>query len=226
MRVEAWLFGLALPEPLLGRLEALLSPAERARADAMAVADVRARFIARRGQLRLILARHLAAPPASLRLEAEPYGKPYLVGCPAVRFNASSSGDLGLCAVTRDAAIGCDIALREDRLASMEVADRFFSRTERETLRALAPARRVGAFFDVWSRKEAFVKALGAGLSLPLSDFDVTVRPEDRPGLSRVGPGWAMAAFMPQPRYHAAIVIRSPTLELHVNRFLAERAAW
>ncbi|MGH6955178.1 MAG: 4'-phosphopantetheinyl transferase family protein [Caulobacteraceae bacterium] len=94
------------------------------------------------------------------------------------------------------------------RLATREVAERFFSQTERMLLDALAPERRIQAFFNAWTRKEAFVKALGLGLSFPLDAFDVSLSP-DEPATLLAGPrGWTLRACEPVAGLHVALAIR------------------
>ena len=163
----------------LARLHAVLSADERARAERFSFALHRDRFVARRGSLRRILAKYTNRDPADLTFRTNRNGKPELLEgnrYPALRFNISSSGGIAFCAVTRRGAVGIDIERIRADIDADEIehlASRFFSANEQALLAALAGSERFDAFFACWTLKEAFVKARGDGLSLPLDQFDV-----------------------------------------------------
>lgn len=140
----------------------------------------RARFIAARGILREILGRYLRTPPECVRFGYNAHGKPELLDAEErtrLRFNLSHAGGVALFAVASGREVGVDVeTLRED-FACAEVAAVFFSPREVETLTALPSHARTRAFFNCWTRKEAYVKARGMGLSLPLDCFDVSLAP-------------------------------------------------
>jgi 4'-phosphopantetheinyl transferase len=167
------------PEP--ERLEALwatLSPDERARADRFHFSRDRNRFVAGRGQLRCLLGRYLLEDPGRVRLAYGPRGKPRLASEPAaarLSFNLSHSGAQALCAVAPGAAVGVDVESLRAWEDAASVAGRYFSASEAAALRRTAPGLRAAAFLTCWTRKEAFIKATGDGLSLPLHEFDVSV---------------------------------------------------
>lgn len=207
MIVDIALFALDMPGETIAALHALLDLEEQAQAERFRFERDRIRFIARRGQLRLLIAERLDRAPASLAFEEGAYGKPALRG-EETRFNASHSGGIGLCVIADGSEVGCDIERRDPRLASPEIAERFFSASEIETLRALPETAWRDGFFNCWTRKEAYVKALGLGLSLALDGFDVTLAPDDAPALLRGEPDWSLHAFRPCSGYHAAVVCR------------------
>jgi 4'-phosphopantetheinyl transferase len=109
------------------------------------------------------------------------FGKPLLAGGlhPPVQFNVSHSGDLVLVALSRGRAVGVDVEYMRMDIATEEIAARFFSAAECSALATVAPALRYAAFFACWTRKEAYLKARGDGLSLVLSQFDVSLLPGD-----------------------------------------------
>ncbi|HJQ31332.1 MAG TPA: 4'-phosphopantetheinyl transferase superfamily protein [Pyrinomonadaceae bacterium] len=139
----------------------------------------RARFIAARGILREILGRYTRTPPERVRFDYNAYGKPELLDegeGARIRFNLSRAGTVALFAVAAGRDVGVDIeTLRED-FACAEVAAKFFSPFEVAAL-AVPPHSFVRAFYNCWTRKEAYVKARGMGLSLPLDCFDVSLAP-------------------------------------------------
>jgi len=141
---------------------ALLSRAERERADAFRFPRHRAAFVRRRAVLRRLLAARLDADPAALAFEAGPNGKPALAGGPA--FNLSRAGDAALIALADHGRLGVDLE-RSGRVRDLEaVAARILHPDERPAWAELPPSEREAAFTRVWTRKEALLKATGEGL--------------------------------------------------------------
>lgn len=224
--VHVWRAPLDVPPPELAALEAALSPDERARAARYRFPRDRRRFVAARGALRRLVASYAGVEPAGVRFGTEPGGKPALAD-PAtawLRFNVSHAGELALVAMARGRAVGVDVEVVRTDLADLEVADRFFSPAEAAAIRALPPPERAEAFLSCWTRKEAFVKALGAGLREPLDGFTVPLG-ADEPLILRRAPdarpltGWSLVALRPAPGYVGALVVegRAPA----VRRFTA-----
>ena len=173
--ISPWLFRLDLPTPLIAGLEAILSPDERARAAALRHDVDQRRFIARRAQLRMLLADLIGTRPEAVLFARGPHGKPYLPSYPDLRFNTSSAGTLGLCVVALKTEVGCDMAADEDVPLSIEIARLLFHDREHRDFAALPEAMRRRAFLEIWTRKEAYLKAAGIGLSRDLSTFSVFV---------------------------------------------------
>jgi 4'-phosphopantetheinyl transferase len=159
----------------------LLDAGERERAARFRFDRHRRRFVLRRAALRRILARYAGQPAAALAFEVNAWGKPALRtpgGCAApVAFSLSHSHERALLAVGGAGALGIDIEWRDPDNATVEVARQFFAPAEVAELERLDPARRVAGFFDCWTRKEAYIKAHGMGLSIPLDAFAVTLTP-------------------------------------------------
>ena len=129
--------------------------------------------------MRIILAPYAGVEPESLAFGAGPNGKPKLVGRgSSLAFNLSHTGDLALVAITAGPCVGIDAEVINALVEWEDLSRRFFSPAEAEEIRALPPALRVDAFFACWTRKEAFIKAVGGGLSMALDSFRVSVRPE------------------------------------------------
>jgi 4'-phosphopantetheinyl transferase len=214
--VHVWQAPLDLAEPRLAQLRSVLAPDEQARAQRFHFAHDRAHYIAARGTLRTILARYLGLRPQQLRFDYTPHGKPTL--SPAIlpvgttlTFNVSHSHELALFAVARGRRVGVDVELVRQELADERIAERFFSAREVMTLRTLPASEQPVAFFNCWTRKEAFVKARGEGLSLPLDRFDVTLVPgaaanllatHDDPAEAQ---RWQLLDLAPRAGYAAAL---------------------
>jgi 4'-phosphopantetheinyl transferase len=166
------------PEPSLEKFRETLEEQELDRASRFHFEKHRRHFTAGRGVLRQLLSQYLGTKPEQLRLSYGAYGKPALNGehkDSRLRFNMSHSHEVALFAFAEDRELGVDVEHIRTDFASEEVARRFFSRREVETFNALPRHDQVAAFFKCWTRKEAFIKVIGKGLSQPLDKFDVTL---------------------------------------------------
>lgn len=179
--VHVWRIRLAQPPARVQAFSNLLAPDERARAERYVFRRDRERFAVARGALRTILARYLRAAPARLRFSYGRYGKPFLpgeAGAGGLRFNLSHSNELAVCALARGREVGVDVEFIREDFAGPDVARRFFSAPEVAALCALpAGDARTRGFFNCWTRKEAYIKARGEGLSHPLGCFSVSLAP-------------------------------------------------
>lgn len=173
--IHVWFADLTDLSGQLDAMFALLSADERERSGRFTMERLRHRFVLRRGLLRLLLGRCTGRPAADLRFEYGSHDKPGLVGGPA--FNLADSEDSVVIAVAADGCIGADIERIRQIESADSLAERFFSPAEYAALRSLPGDIRNDAFLRCWVRKEAFVKAAGAGLSLPLDQFTVEVAP-------------------------------------------------
>jgi 4'-phosphopantetheinyl transferase len=177
--VQIWRVWLNTTESALGFYRAALCLEERNRAERFRFENLKRSYVACRGGLRVLLGHYLGCSPRDIQLICGQKGKPALRGMSSLRFNVSHSGDLALFAFTLDCELGVDVErLRElDDLES--IASRFFCAAEASELLSLSPGDRRTAFFRCWTRKEAYVKAVGDGLSIPLDRFQVTLLPGD-----------------------------------------------
>ncbi len=158
-----------------------LSDAERERASRYYFDQNRYRFIVGRRSLKVILGQYLDLPPMAIEFGRGAHGKPNLdpiLMCGGLSFNLSHSGEFALIAVGRDREVGVDVEKIRPEIDLERIARRFFSPGEVEGLFALVDTVRPAAFFRCWTRKEAYIKARGGGLSIPLDQFDVTLDPE------------------------------------------------
>lgn len=182
MTPSTWLVHLSAPPDREARLHALLSPDERERMARFAFPWLRTRFAVAHAALRIVAARHGAGPPAAQRWGAGPHGKPYLrEPAPPVELNLSHAGDWAIVAVGHDRPVGVDIeAIVPDRV-SPAMIDMVSSPAERTAFASMPPHARAAAFFRLWVRKEAVIKALGTGLARALHTIDVPLVPAAPP---------------------------------------------
>jgi 4'-phosphopantetheinyl transferase len=174
--VHVWQGALDVSSELLERLATTLSPSERDRANRFREAEHRRRFVASRGMQRDVLARYAEVAPERLTFATGPAGKPSLEPNPGdVRFNASNAGGLAVVAVTAGLEIGIDIETIRPIPDALDLARRFFSPAEIEALTATPVQDQEAAFLVAWTRKEAYIKALGGGLGVGLDSFTVSI---------------------------------------------------
>jgi len=214
--VHVWRAALNRAASQVQSLQRTLTADEQARAERFYFQKDRERFVVGRGLLRIILGRYLNLEPNQLRFDYSPYGKPSLapeIDGGGLRFNVSHSHELALYAVTRGREIGIDVERLRPDFASEQIAERFFSPREVAELRALPPEVQTEAFFNCWTRKEAYIKAIGEGLSHPLDQFDVSLVPGQPASLlsTRTNPSeaarWSLLALIPSPDYVAALAV-------------------
>lgn len=206
--VEVWLVDLAVSPDRLERCAQVLDPLERERGDRFLRPADRARFLASHAALRLVLAEAQACAPSEIRLTAEAAGKPQLADPTGghLEFNLSHSGGRALIGLAGSTAVGVDIELIRPIPDAVRIARTHFSRDEAAALANLPSDAIEPAFFGLWTRKEAVVKALGTGLSLPLDRFSVTLPPTP-PRLLRDSAGWTLAAVDAGAHYAATVAV-------------------
>jgi 4'-phosphopantetheinyl transferase len=197
----------------------LLNAEELTRADRFHFTRDRNRFIIGRAVLRLILAGYLGQPPSQLTIGYGDRGKPYLLHQPAstdLRFNLAHAEGLALYAITRGREVGVDLEKVRPLPDAAAIAERFFAPAEAAKLNSvLGTVVETQAFFNCWTRKEAFVKTDGSGLSKALDSFEVTLLPEETPhilrveGLAQGAIPWTLHALQPTPGFVAALVVET-----------------
>ncbi|HET9619874.1 MAG TPA: 4'-phosphopantetheinyl transferase superfamily protein [Kofleriaceae bacterium] len=198
-------------------LAACLSADERARVDQLTDPVDRRRFTIARGALRRILAAYLATTADALRFTYGAHGKPALAPGDELHFNLSHADDVACVAVSRAGALGVDVEPVRALESRDALAARFFSPRDRATLAALPAAERDRGFWRCWTFKEAYVKALGAGVTHPLDAFDLAFS-EAAPRViaERVGPvsPWSLHAFEPAVGYVGALAVRASAIRV------------
>ena len=214
--VHVWRASLDQPASCVQNLRQTLTTRELDRARRFHLQTDRQRFIVARGLLRAILGRYLDVEPDQLRLGYGICGKPYLAstyGLNALRFNLSYSNGLALYAVTRGREIGIDLEYARPIPEAERIAEQYFSAKENAVLRALPAGLKQRAFLTCWTRKEAYIKARGEGLSLRLDRFDVSLMPGEPAvllsvrGSSQEPSRWSLRELMPGLGYVATLAV-------------------
>src|SRR5258706_5260926 len=220
--VHVWRVVLVQPNPVVQELWHTLDQGERGRAERFRFQRDRERFIVAHGLLRTILGGYLGGAAGQLRFCYGAYGKPELAPeCgAALSFNLSHAHELALYAITRERAVGVDIEHMRPGIADIAIAERFFSPHEVAALQALPDAERGLAFFTCWTRKEAYIKARGEGLSLPLDQFEVSLAPGQPASLLKTywdpqeASRWSLRELYPGLGYVAAVAARGDDWQL------------
>jgi 4'-phosphopantetheinyl transferase len=221
-QVDIWRADLTLSDNTLELLVATLSDDENQRAARFHFQEDRNRFIAAHGCLRDILARYLHCEPGKMIFSVGPYGKPGLSEIPfgsGLEFNLTHSGNYALVAVTWERKLGVDLECIRPGLSHDELAKRYFSLDEVSELMALSSEQREVAFFNCWTRKEAYIKAVGLGLSLPLDSFDVSLNPNEPAVLRATRPDaqevtrWSLLSLEVDSGFASAVAVEGQGLE-------------
>jgi 4'-phosphopantetheinyl transferase len=222
--VHVWRAYLDQEASFIKALSDVLTPDELERARRFHFQKDRDHFIVARGALRHILSRYLKTAPDRIRFSYNQYGKPALSeeGSDGwLSFNISHSHALALYGVTRGRNIGLDVEWMREDFASQEIAASFFSPREVASLRALPAEQQTLAFFNCWTRKEAYIKARGEGLSCPLDKFTVSLAPGEAASLLSAEGGpqetsrWSLVELSPGAGYVAALAVEGKASPLH-----------
>jgi 4'-phosphopantetheinyl transferase len=203
----------------VAHLAQCLSLDELERAERFRFEKNRNEFIFARGLLRTLLGCYLGSSPADLRFAYSPHGKPGLSGKNTLDFNLSHTDGMMVLAFARHRKIGVDIEKVRRDFKVEEIAERFFSVAERLALREIPEPERYAAFFRCWTRKEAYIKARGEGLSHPLHQFDVSLEPAQAAALLGTRPDaaetkrWSLWDLAILPDYAAALAAHAAVME-------------
>lgn len=217
VEVQLWSAFVDLPAERVREFERGLSADERERAQRFVFERDRNRSIVSRGFLRALLSRYTGHSAQSIPIENGNKGKPHW-RCGGIHFNVSHSEKLIVIGFTRVGPLGVDIEHLRVLLDAESIAERFFSPAEARNFTETPLRLRAQAFFNCWTRKEAYVKAVGDGLHIPLDSFEVTFRPGENPTLSCLGgdseraTGWSVYHLEPSPGYVGALVMNSGRL--------------
>lgn len=228
--IHVWRADLNQVPSIVQALSQTLTPDERQRAGKYHFQKDRDHFIVARGVLREILSRYLNISPDQIRFSYSQYGKPALDAETSdypLRFNVSHSHGVALYTLTREREVGIDIEFMREDFASLEIAERFFSPVEVQMLRALPLGMQTAGFFNCWTRKEAYIKALGEGLSHPLHQFAVSLSPGEPAALLSTDNNlqeasrWSLVGLSPGPGYVAAIAVEGHASALKCWQWLS-----
>lgn len=214
--VRLWGIDLDAVAPGEARWRTILSQDELARADRFHFARDRQHFTATRALLRMLLGSYIGCDSSRLTFAYSDKGKPLLGANSAtpVQFNVSHSGGRAVLAFSLGRDVGVDVERVRHNFDCDLLAERYFSPAERKALSALPPSERYEGFFHCWTRKEAYIKAHGAGLSLPLDSFDVSIARGEQNALLATRPDaseearWSLCEVDAGEGYAAALCVR------------------
>lgn len=212
--IDIWTISLKGSTEELQVAQHLLSAEEQTRVKRLRFQAHQERTILALAQRRRILARYLNQPPKSIVFSVGPYGKPYILDHP-IHFNLTHSHELALLAVSKETEVGIDIEYWRPRINIDGLVKKVFTRNEQETFLALAESQQTASFYQVWTSKEAFVKALGKGLYHPLAAIEVVVTPTLPPEILHTSgetmelKNYALRAVSVPPHYTAHLVVKN-----------------
>ncbi|HEX4265668.1 MAG TPA: 4'-phosphopantetheinyl transferase superfamily protein [Verrucomicrobiae bacterium] len=229
--IHVWATTLSVPAETISEFATTLSSDEVARAGKFKFEKHRNRYIAGRGALRKILGQYLQTPSADLRFTQSTNGKPVLAedfASAGIHFNLAHSDDLALVAVTRLGAVGVDV----ERIRPVKEMDhlvaRFFSPSENEAFQKVSENEKPAAFFNLWTRKEALLKATGEGITRSLSLVEVSFLP-DKPaqllaisGNAIKAASWSLRELSPATGFTGAIAIEAPEVNVQCWKWIPE----
>jgi 4'-phosphopantetheinyl transferase len=222
-QVHVWRVWLDTQDDLVGELNLELSADEKEKATQFRRVSDKTRYIIAHARMREILNKYLDIPPEDIAFAYNRYGKPELeptINPMGLNFNLSHSGAVALLAVTVGFKVGVDVEQVKRNAATEEIAHRFFSPGEIEMLISQPENLRTEAFFRCWTRKEAYIKARGEGMSIPLNEFEVNFLPESQPkkfavdgdeeGLTH----WSLFHLEPMNDYVGALAVGGHPVEM------------
>jgi 4'-phosphopantetheinyl transferase len=214
--LHVWRARLDLPVAVHQRLRGTLNSDEKRRADKFLIPEACERFIAARGILRELLGAYLGLPPQRISLIYGPQGKPFLSleHNSNIRFNVSHSHGIGLFAFANNREIGADLEYVKKDFRGMEIASHFFSQDEVVALTKLPATATDKAFFGCWTRKEAYVKAHGQGLSIPLGSFTIDFVENKQVLRDDAGERWSCYGLEVAPGFAGAVVAEGESWSL------------
>jgi 4'-phosphopantetheinyl transferase len=214
--VQVWRINLLRPPAEITRRQNLLTNAEKNQAAQFHSDRDQRRFIVRRSARRQLLATHLGLKPEAIRIESANFQKPAIAETQnpdRLRFNCTHSADWALIAIAREQEVGVDLEQHRPMADAGDLAGEFFSAHEIRELAELPPALKLAGFYNCWTRKEAFVKAIGLGLACPLNRFSVTLSPGRPAALLEVADDpdartkWSLISIAANPDYSSALVV-------------------
>jgi 4'-phosphopantetheinyl transferase len=226
--IQVWSIRLDPPAERVEQLGRFLAADEWQRANRFRFEKHRRQFVVGRGALRVLLGAYLNTPPEAVQFRYGPRGKPFLASpqdAASLQFNLSNSDELALAGFVGGPEIGVDIEYLRPMPDCEKISERFFSQSEREVLRGIPPSRKEEAFFNCWTRKEAYLKAVGEGLAASLDSFDVTLAPGDPPrmltleGDAARAARWSFHHLRPADDYIGAVAIEGESWEVETWAF-------
>lgn len=222
--VHLWAFTIEPTELAAMEFRPFLSVDEQLRANHFRFAHLHNAYIICRGLVRLLLGRYLDTDPGTIEFDYQPKGKPVIANLRLLDFNLSHTAGMMLCGVTKACEIGVDIERLRPLCDIQELARRFFSVEEADELLSLPCEQLTSAFYRCWTRKEAYLKAVGEGLSAPLHSFRVTLRPMEEVRFIHIGgdtelaQSWRLSEVELGESYIATLAYSGPERAVRLTR--------
>jgi len=226
-RIDLWPVCISADVSPASRFRDLLGPREAERCAAFRFENLRTNYILVHGILRILAAKYLDCDPAKLQFGAGPYQKPYILPRGRLEFNLSHSGDLALFGFVPNCELGVDVEKIVPKEDLLEIAGSVLCAEEIRDLMLLDAGERQQAFFRAWTRKEAYVKAVGKGLQTPLDSFRVSLRPSEDARLLHIngnfeaGARWILHTIDSLPGAAAALAYPGPLKEVRLMPLLS-----
>lgn len=223
-QIHIWTWSTQAPDAVVAELGRVLTSDEAERAARFRFERVRNAFVVARGVMRCLLGRYMNTAPAEVRFVYGEKGKPALESNAGIEINLTHSHGVAAFALTTGCQLGLDIEHIRPLADMQNVAARFFCAEEAAEILALAAGERESAFFRCWTRKEAYIKAVGDGLSMPLNDFRVTTQPDAPARFVHLGHDtdaaseWTLHDLSLEPGYAAALAYRDHERPLSIDR--------
>lgn len=214
--IHVWTVPSAAPDDAVAALGRVLNTEETERVARFQFAHLRDSFVIAHGILRFLLGRYLKIDPAKIQFSFNSKGKPAATEGNGLKFNMSHSGGLTVIALAMECEIGVDVEKIRPLSDMLRIAERYFCQEEAAELRSLPSDERENGFFCCWTRKEAYIKAIGAGLSAPLNGFRVAVDPKMVPRFIHINHdiaeanAWELHDLNLASGYAAALAYRAP----------------
>lgn len=231
---HVWAASLRVDEERADEFAHTLSPDETARAKRFVFDRDRKRFIAGRGLLREMLGHYLHREPGQIRFQYSPRGKPSLAGHAEnehFHFNLAHSDDVAVFTFSRTCPVGVDVERMRRMHDAESIAERFFSARETNLLKSLPEAEKQTGFFNLWTRKEAWLKATGEGIAKLLAQVEVSLEPDERAQLisilgdTRAAKKWTLHDLEPATGFKGALALPSLDLKIQCWSWPAEKLA-
>lgn len=203
----------------------LLSSSEKEKADRFRFEKDKNCYVIARGLLRILLSRYLNIKSQKINFRYAEKGKPYLEHPSNIKFNLSHSKNYIVLAFTKNIELGIDVEYAKNNLEILQVAESFFSKQEIKALKSVQSIYRLSAFYNCWTRKEAFIKATGDGLSFPLNQFTVSLESSESAELietlwdNKEKDLWSLETFTPQKDYIGAVASRNKIKGINYYKF-------
>jgi len=218
-QIHIWRMFLNQPTEKTQQLSQILSPEENNKANRFYFEKDRHKFILSRGTLRTILSQYLNFPPQNLKFTYSKQGKPTLLTETPIYFNLSHSHEITLYAITLNREIGIDLEFLRPITEAENIVKNYFSNKESALFNTISSDQKPEAFFNAWTRKEAYLKATGQGLSQPLKEVEVNFTPGEPAKLLSIkgdtqkASEWTLKHLIPHPNYIACVAISAQNLE-------------